>query len=164
MEFEALGTKEGRLQFGPVKRAEFMQYLKEHGPCRLTITPQLPESSKLRRFYEGSVVALVAYYQEGLDHRSHDDRRKVREWLKGEFNGELVTVNGKVHTVAKSTKGRAVLAPFVERVIDWINEQYDPPPEALDPERFKYWRDTIFSFEGGPDNYIDYLVSINLLK
>ncbi len=163
-EFECTGTKEGMLQFGPVGRASFKQYLHDNGPVRLTITVDLPESGKLRRYYEGAVVALVAYYQEGMDHHSSDDRRKVREWLKGEFNGEMVTVNGKVHTVAKSTKGRAVLAPFVERVIDWIEENYAPPAEALDPEKYKHWRDTVYSFEGGPDNYIDYLVSIKLLK
>jgi hypothetical protein len=163
MEFECRGTKEGRLQFGPYVKAQFLTFLKENGPVRLKITPELPESSKLRRYYEGAVVPLVAYYQEGLDHRSHEDRRKIREWLKEEFNGEMVEINGKVHTVAKSTKGRAVLAPFVERVIDWINENYDPPSEALDPEKYKHWRDTVFPF-GGADTYIDYLVELKLLK
>jgi hypothetical protein len=56
-----------------------------------------------------------------------------------------------------------MLAPFVERVIDWINENYDPPSEALDPEKYKHWRDTVFPF-GGADTYIDYLVELKLLK
>ena len=67
------------------------------------------------------------------------------------------------HKVAKSTKGRAALNPFVERVMDWLTENYAPPAEALDSERFKVWRDTIYP-SGGPDNFIDYLVTINVLK
>lgn len=163
MEFECRGTKEGKLDFGPYNRARFMQYLKDNGPLRLKITPELPESGKMRRFYEGAVVPLVCFYQHNFDHRNAEHRRQVREWMKEEFNGELVNINGIIHTVAKSTKGRAVLGPFVERVIDWLNDNYDVPAEALDPERYKTWRDTIFPY-GGPDTYIDYLVSLNLLK
>jgi hypothetical protein len=163
MEFVCRGTPEGLLEFGAYNRARFKQYLKDNGPVRLIITPDLPESAKLRRFYEGAVVPLIAFYQEGMDHRSGEDRRKVREWLKEEFNGEMVEIGGKVHTVAKSTKGRAVLNPFVERVIDWLHENYDPPAEALDPEKFKHWRDTVFPY-GGPETYMDYLVELNILK
>ncbi len=68
-----------------------------------------------------------------------------------------------MHVVAKSTKGRAALNPFVERVLDWMNDNYAPPAEALDPERFKVWRDTIFSF-GGPATYIDYNIETGILR
>ena len=33
-----------------------------------------------------------------MDHRNTDDCEKVREWLKQEFNGELVVINGKYKT------------------------------------------------------------------
>ena len=56
-----------------------------------------------------------------------------------------------------------MLNEFVGRVMGWLNEDYAPPPEAIDPERFKHWRDTVFPY-GGPDTYIDYLVSLNILK
>jgi hypothetical protein len=41
----------------------------------------------------------------------------VREWLKAEFNGELVVIDDKVHRIGKSTKGREALNAFLERVI-----------------------------------------------
>jgi hypothetical protein len=87
----------------------------------------------------------------------------VREWLKEEFNSELVIVAGKAHRVAKSTKGRETLGAFLERVADWLVENYQPPAQALDPEAFKHLRDTIF-MSGGPDNYIDYLRECGILK
>ncbi len=88
---------------------------------------------------------------------------QLDDHITDEMNGEMVAISGKTHVVAKSTRGRVALNPFVERVIDWLAENYAPPAEALDPERYKTWRDTIFP-HGGPDNYIDYLQEINLLK
>lgn len=163
MEFQCTGTAEGRLDFGPYNRGKFLGFLKEHPGIRLTISAQLPESGKLRRYYEGAIVPLITFYQEGMDHRSGEDRRKVREWLKQEFNGDMVEIAGKMQIVGKTTKGRAALNPFVERVTDWLVDNYSPPAEALTPEKYKNWRDTIFPY-GGPDNYIDYLCEIGLLR
>jgi hypothetical protein len=75
----------------------------------------------------------------------------------------MIKIGDRMHIVGKSTKGRAVLKAFVERVIDWLTENYNPPAEALDPEKYKSWRDTIYP-DGGPDNYMDYLVAIGILK
>lgn len=162
MQFEMRGTPDGRLQMGPIARARLTSYIKKHAPLRFTLTADLPESGKMRRYFEGALVGLVAYYQDGMDHHDSDDRRRVREWLKEEFNGEMVTIGGKVHRIAKTTKGRNALTPFVERVVDWIKENYSPPAVALDPENYKHWRDAIFP-HGGPETYIDYLVELNIL-
>jgi hypothetical protein len=78
-------------------------------------------------------------------------------------NAEQVIIAGKAHRVGKSTKGRDALQPFLERVMEWLIENYQPPVEALDTENFKHWQDVVFPY-GGPDHYIDYLVSLNLLK
>jgi hypothetical protein len=86
----------------------------------------------------------------------------VREWLKAEFNGELVVIDHKVLGIGKSTKGREALNAFPERVIGWLIDNYAPPAEALDAKKFKVWRDTIFP-TGVEDNYIDYLKSIGTL-
>jgi len=107
MEFQCRGHADGTLEFGAYGRVQFKEFLRKNGPLRLHITPELPESGKLRRFYEGAVVPLIAFYQEGMDHRSGDDRRSIREWLKEEFNGEMVVIGGKTHIVGKTTKGRA---------------------------------------------------------
>ena len=86
----------------------------------------------------------------------------MREWLKLEFNSEMVRVNGFGNRIAKSTKGRDALQPFLERVIEWLQENYAPPPEAINPEEYKVWHDTIFPY-GGADNYIDYLCERRIL-
>ncbi|TXH55600.1 MAG: hypothetical protein E6Q97_08505 [Desulfurellales bacterium] len=109
-------------------------------------------------------MPLIAYYSDNLDHHSAADRDKVREWLKLEFNAELVTINGVLHKIGKSTSGRNVFTPYVERVMDWFIPNYEPPQQAIDPEYFKHWRDTIRSFEDGPENYIDYLQQTGILK
>ncbi len=162
-EFTCTGTPEGMLQFHPVARKQFKKYLADNGPMRVKLVLDVPESNRLRGWFEGALVTLVCFYQEGMDHHSPADRRQVREWLKAEFNGDMVAVRGTVLKIARSTKGRAVLAPFCERVKDWLFENYQPPAEALDPERYKTWRDTVFPY-GGPDNYLDYLVECGILK
>jgi hypothetical protein len=143
--------------------AIFLDYVRKNPRTPWKLTPILPESGKQRRFFEGAVVPLVTYYQEGLDHRNSEDCARVREWLKSEFNGEYVLVAGKSHPVPKSTKGRDALQLFLERVITWLVENYSPPLEALDLASFKVWQDTVFP-SGGPDNYVDYLSECGILR
>jgi hypothetical protein len=38
--------------------------------------------------------------------------------------------------------------------MDWLIENYAPPQEAIDPEKYKNWKKTIFSVKGA-DNCID---------
>ena len=123
--------------------------------------PVLPESNKQRRYFEGAIVPLIAWYQEGLDHRNSDDLASVREWLKVEFNGETIQLGGKPIKVGKSTKGRETLNRFLEDVVAWLQDNYAPPAQALEPASFKEWRDTVMA---GPDNYIDYLAAKGILK
>jgi len=163
MEFTARVSKDGGMDFGERNRALFKQWLRENAGAVLKITNLLPESDKQRRFFEGAVVPLVAFYQEGMDYRNAEDLRRVREWLKTEFNGELVLVGGKAHKVGKSTKGREALGAFIERVVAWLQENYAPPSEALDPHQFMVWRDTIFP-TGSCDSYIEYLVTTGALR
>lgn len=128
---------------------------------RLRIEPLLPESKKQRGFFEGGVVPLICFYQEGMDHHSSDDIQQVREWLKIEFNSEMVVINGKANKVGKSTK-RELNKGFLEAVIDWMTDQ-GYQTELLNPKEYKYWRDKIFPV-GGVDNYIDYLLELGKLK
>jgi len=161
--FDAI-IRDGRLSMpNVVARGRFQKWISENEGARVEITPVLSESGKLRRYFEGAVVPLVAFFQEGMDHTNRHDLERVREWLKLEFNGEFVDIGGTVHRYGMSTSGREVLTPFVERVQDWIVENYAPPVEALNPEKYKYWRSAVYP-HGGPSTYIDYLVSLNLLK
>lgn len=162
MEFHARITKDQGLDFGDRNRAYFKEFMRKNVGVLLNITPVFPESKKQRGFLEGAVIPLVTFYQEGMDHNSNEDVRRVREWLKVEFNGEVVMIDGKANKVGKSTAGRFALQAFLERVVGWLVDNYSPPAEALEPSRYKHWRDTIMPYEGA-DNYIDYLRSINLL-
>ncbi|CCD89878.1 protein of unknown function [Bradyrhizobium sp. ORS 285] len=162
-EWTAIGHPDGRITLGRSK-ASIIEYLqRQGGEIALTITHDPPESNKKRKWFEGGLVRLICYYQEGFDHNNPEHRRRVREWLKVEFNADLVTVAGKVQRVARSTKGRMVFDPYVERVENWFIENYSPPIEAMDPKKWKHWHETIFP-SGGPDNYIDYLIEIGILK
>jgi hypothetical protein len=147
MEFVCRISRDGGMDFGERNRVYFKSYLKAH--VLLKITPVLPESNKQRRYLEGAVIPLVTYYQEGMDHRNADDRASVREWLKLEFNWQTVRVAGEAHKIAKSTRGREVLNQFVEDVVGWLQDNYAPPAQALEPASFKQWRDTVME---GPDN------------
>jgi hypothetical protein len=97
-----------------------------------------------------------------MDHHSEVDRRTVREWLKLEFNSEAVILAGTMHRVAKSTKGRESLQPFLERVVDWLHQNYMVPDDALDPKAYQRWLD-MAQLVGTPTTYIDYLVEIGVL-
>lgn len=143
--------------------ARFRQDLKDNIGARYKIERVIPESSKQRRFFEGGIIPLITYYQEGMDYKNSEDLDNVREWIKLEFNGEYdINIAGKIHKKAKSTKGM-LNKGFLERVIDWFIEQYAPPMEALDPEKYKDWRDRIRP-AGGEENYIDHLISLRILK
>lgn len=158
MKFQGV-SKNGGIEMSDYTSKLFRDYLRKNEGMRLEITPLIPESNNMRRWYEGAIVGLVCFYQEGMDYRNWEDRRKIREWLSTEFCGEIVMVNGKTHKVAKSTKGQ--LKAFTERVLDWLIENYAPPAEALMVDKYKYWRDELFREH---ETYIDYLISLNILQ
>lgn len=143
-------------------RNQVKKWCRENEGARVELKPVLPESRKMRGYLEGGLIALAAFYQQGMDHRNHRDVASMRNWLKAEFNSDYVNIQGKSHLVARSTKGRENLKQFTEKVLDWLMENYAPPREAVDPKCYKKWRDEIFP-SGGPDNYIDYLVERKLL-
>jgi hypothetical protein len=151
------------LNMGERNTAIFLDFVRKNPNVPWRLTPVLPESGKQRRYLEGCILPLITFYQDGLDHKKTDDVRKVRDWMKLEFNSEALVMSDTVHMVAKSTKGRDALQPFLERVVGWLVDNYAPPQEALDPEFFKEWRDTIFPV-GGPDNYIDYLKAQGIIS
>lgn len=158
--FNAQAIK-GQLSLGSeYNKARFTDFLKENDGIRIKIEPLTPESNKQRGYFEGALVPFITYYQEGYNYEDPEDLRRVREWIKLEFNGELTEVKGKIHKVAKSTKGQ-LNKGFIDRIMDWLVEQ-GYPVELLEPNKYKKWKDTIYPY-GGPPNYIGYLKSINLI-
>lgn len=162
--FWAIASKDGGFDLGSeFNRNRLKIDLRKNIGSRYKIERITPESDKQRRFFEGAVVPLVTFFQEGMSHEEPEDNRKVRDWLKIEFNGELVIIQGKSVKVAKSTKGQ-LNKGFLDRVIDWIEESYGVDRAiVLNPEDYKHWHDVIFPNGDGPDNYIDYLVELKKL-
>ena len=156
-------AKNGRLNMNEYTRKAFLDFLSANEDMRLEIRALLPESQKMRGYFEGAIVPFITFFQEGLNHRDYKDLKNVREWLKIEFNGDFLAVGGKTHKITKSTKTN--LKEFIEKLMDWMGEQ-GYPIELLNPEDYKKWRDEIFPSGEitDPDNYIDFLVSINKIK
>lgn len=148
---------------GEYNKARFQDFLNKNGGMRLKIEPLTPESNQLRGYFEGCLVALATYYDEHLDWKNPDDRSRMREVLKMEFNPDFVNFGGHVKKIAKSTKGREPLMKMVEDVSEWLKENYNPPIEATSPEVYKKWKDTIYPF-GGAATYLEYLEEIKVLK
>ena len=153
----------GGLDFGSeYNRARFLEFARVNDGMRVAIDPVTPESKNLRNFLEGAVLPLATYYQETMDHHDWEDVRRVREWLKTEFNWEYVHIAGHSKRVTKSTKGKKVLREFTDKVIDWMRDQ-GYQTEVLDPEKYKHWKDTVYPYRG-PTEYIDYLLEKRDLK
>ena len=161
--FKGRFTKDGKgFVFSDFFKSKLKIYMRQNPNQPFTINPVLEESSKQRGWFESGLCPLVAFYHEGLDHRDYKDVKKVREWLKMEFNSEIVGLFGKTHRIAKSTKNE-LNSGFLERVVEYLQENYAPPEEALNPKKYRHWKDSVFPY-GGPDNYIDYLIELNLIK
>lgn len=152
---------DGGLEFGSYTKSNLKRFIKENPNMPFELKPILPESKEQRGFFEGAICPLLAYYQEGMDYRNSKDVKKVREWLKLEFNGEMIAIGGKVHKIAKSTT-RELNRGFLERVQGYIEDNYAPPEQALNPQKYKHWRDTIYS-HGVADTYLEYLISLKIL-
>lgn len=164
MEFNARAENGGMVMSSNYERNRFKDYLKKNNGIRLKIVEDKPESKDQRGFFEGAIVPLVTFFQEGMDHRESKHRLLVRDWLKIEFNGKYVKVGSKVNKVATSTKNK-LSKGFLDRVLDWIYGNYgeENVRDALNTKAYDNWKDKVYPF-GGPDNWIDYLVSLNRLR
>ena len=155
-------SEEGKLKMNEYTAARFRQHLKENDGMRYQVRPMLPESKNMRGYLEGGLIPMFCYFQENLDHRNPEHHDYAREYLKEHLNGLPVVIDGRSVIVGGSTKGRDALTKFVERVSDMLVDDYGCPREAIDPEAYKNWRDTIRP-SGGPDNWIDHLKNIHIL-
>jgi hypothetical protein len=65
-------------------------------------------------------------------------------------------------TIEDTKTGEIETRTVAQNQIEWLEENYATPDEATNSKKYKYWLETVFPF-GGPDNYIDYLVELNIL-
>jgi hypothetical protein len=167
MEWHGTGEEDGRITLSRYTKADFREYLRVNGPCRITISHDLPESGKLRRFYHGAVLPLWAFL-DGKDHRDSKIIADLHEVAKIEFNGEIITVGGMARKIGRSSKGWQ-LQEFVERVITYMEENYGiDRAQCLNPDDYKHWRDTVVTTYSvntdAPDTFIDHLVQMGRLR
>jgi len=164
-EFTCVSTAEGGMDFGDYNRKLVKDRLKEDVGARWKLVKITPESNKQRKFFEGAVIPLACYFHEKLDHKNNIDCEIMREWLKIEWNGELLEKDGKLHKIGMSTKGKlGGDKGLIDKIIDDMEEQNGMELRSfiLNEKEYKNWRDSIFPF-GGPDTWIDYCISIKKL-
>lgn len=155
-------TEGNGLNFSDRTKWYLKKFIKENPNLPFELKTLLPESNTQRGFFEGGVLPLWVF----LDNKDYKDSRIIKqyhEYSKQEFNSEIVVINGKPRKVACSTKNK-LNQGFLERVIGYLEDNYGiDSSKVLDPKKYKHWHDAIFPY-GGPETYIDYLVSVNVLK
>jgi hypothetical protein len=159
--------KNGQVSFYEGDTEKWNKFKKFNEGKRIHISLIEEESMRRRRMFEGAVVPLLTFFQEHYDHRNNEHRKLVRSWLQEEFCPEIVEVNGITKKVGGSTKNKlGGEDQLVETVKNYMAENYGINPDlVLNTKHYEDWRDTIYPFDlGGPDNYIDYLVSIHRLN
>jgi hypothetical protein len=163
-------VKNGKLEIGDYNRRLLNDFLKDkkNQGRKIAIQDRAPESRQQRAYYHGAVLSLWAYLN-GMDYRDGDVMGFLHEHAKKEFNGEIVTIDGKQVLRGKSTVGLLsendqANSGYIDRVVSYLEENYGiDRNKLLNPEHYKQWRDEIYSF-GEHDSYIEYLQAIGLLK
>ena len=98
MKYHAI-AQGGKMNMNEYTKKLFTDFLRDNEGMRIEIRPLLPESQRMRAYFEGAIVPFITFFQEEMNHRDHKDLHKVREWLKTEFNGDVVVMGGKQHRV-----------------------------------------------------------------
>lgn len=162
MNYSAI-VKNGEMKVqSEVMRDRFKIFLKNHEGARIEFVPVIPESRNQRRFYHGAVIPLWTYL-DGKDYKDSEVLVQQHEIAKLEFNSALVESNGKVYKIPQSSKNRLATG-FIEAIIGYLKDNYGiDSDKVLNPETYKQWRDEIYPFEGGPETFIDFMISIKLL-
>jgi len=138
---------------------KFQEWKKKKNGRRVQIGDYEYESQGQRGFFEGAVVKIATYFEDYLDYHDSKDCKYMRDWLKAEFNPVWKKIQGEMRRCPGSTKGK-LNDGVVEKIINWLVDQNGIDPfKVLNPQIYKDWRDRIFPY-GGPDNFVDYLVSI----
>lgn len=162
-----------RLNFGE-GRDKVADDLRKNPGARYKLERDTPESRKQRGFFEGGLVPLAVYFQEALDtngilrhvdYHVKEDCDLMRDLLKIEAGVcDAVKIKNKIRVIPKSSKGRKNLRQVLDFTVDWLRDECGCPEYALDTKNWKHYRDAIRPDKGMPDNYIDYLRLINILK
>lgn len=152
----------GVLSFGDYNTRAIKDHAKKNPGALYELKAVLPESQKMRKWFEGAIVPYFAFLS-GMDWKDAKVLDDARELIKIEFNAEMVVWNGEKKKIGRSTKGRENLNQVAERVLEWIMDN-GGNPKVVDPKEYKHWRDTIYPYGGVADNYIDHLIECGELE
>lgn len=128
---------------------------------RAYIQTTQPESRKQRGYLMGSLIPLLAYL-DGNDHKSSEITEWYFEFYKKELTPVALIVHGKAQLFGKSTKGSEALNHFIDKLQDYLDEQYGIKRDSqiVNPDEYKLFRDTIYPFTNEYDDFIDYAVKM----
>jgi len=156
-------VRNGAFNFGSdYNKQRFLEDARQNEGARYRIERITPESQKQRGFLHGAVYPLWVYLDEN-DHRDSNIIDHYHHEAKKEFNGGMIVRDGEMEKYGKSTKG-VLNKGYLDRVIDNLEAHYGIDRGiVLDTKQYKHWKDDIYP-AGGPDNYVDYMVEIGLLK
>lgn len=152
------------IEMGDYQHAKLLKELRENPNSPIVISSLLPESRQQRRYLEGGLIPLFVFFQ-GNDYTDLSVIASARADILKEVLGVKHTnaITGEVEKIAQSSKGRENLNKVCEWLLDYLVVNFDCPHEATDHELYKKWRDSVYPY-GGPDDYITYLLELNILK
>jgi hypothetical protein len=131
-------------------------------PIRAIIETVTPESRQQRKYLHGCILPLLVYL-DGQDYRNDEILDYYFQFLKTEFTPELLKINGKIQTFGKSTKGSKALRNFIDRLQDFLHDEYgiSYDNKAISTDAYKEWRDTLAMNTN--DDWISYCKSMKWL-
>jgi hypothetical protein len=123
-----------------------------------------PESRKQRGFCMASLIPLLVYL-DGNDHKDGQITDWYFEFYKKELTPATLNIKGKIQTVGQSTKGSENLNNFIDKLQDYLDEQYGIKRDSkiVSPDEYKKFKDTIYPFSNEYDDFIDYAVKMKWL-
>lgn len=138
MKYHGKISEAGDLLLTPMQK----QFLQKHAGKNAFLMIDDAPTGELRRFFEGCIVPVYFYSHP---HSGWIDFADAREHLKINFlpSKQLKHLKHGMVVVPMSTNDltKAQFSRFVNSVIDWMTEQ-GTPAECIDPDGYKYWRDT----------------------
>ncbi len=157
---------DGRIEMSEFHKGKVRQALRDNqGPIRAEIHTLLPESRKQRAYLMGCLIPLIVYF-DGNDYTDGETLERYFEFLKMELAPEVMRVGGKIRTFGQSTKGSKRLNTFIEKVQEYLQEQYglEYSSKAINPDEYKKFSDEIYPFQTEYRDYLHYCDKLKWIK
>ena len=158
--------RDGKIEMSEFHKGKVRQALRDNnGPIRGYIETTMPESRRQRAYLMGCLIPLCVYF-DGHDHTDGETLERYFEFLKTELAPEVMKVGGKIRTFGQSTKGSKRLNNFIEKLQEYLQEQYglEYSSRAIVPDEYKRFRDEIYPFQMEYKDFLDYCEKMNWIR